>query len=105
MTNMQYKLNYNDKNYIYGFEQRRDFPTRGKTSLIFYIKLDVGYKIFKNYRLIFRTTDIDSVYEVYQLQFTGGKTNKMEKHIIKKIDDYILTSRRRKLKMLNQKGN
>ena len=82
-------MEYKGKTYIYGTERKRDFPVRGKTSEVFYIKMKTGISPFIIYKLIFRTTD-----------FTFLFNNKIER-IKEEIDKYIIKSRKRKIKRIN----
>lgn len=86
------KLTYKDKEYFYGVERVRDFPTRGKTSKVFFIKRKSGYKYLTRDILIFRKDLRDMIEEYF--------FDDMEEFVKKKIDEYVLKSRRRNLKIL-----
>jgi len=91
------KLTYKGRDYNYGFEKVRDYPVRGKTSHTFFIKVKVGVKPFKMTKLVFRSDDVK-----YKLFSINNKP--FEELVIKKIDEHIIISRRRKLKILNNKN-
>ncbi len=92
------ELTYKGRNYIYGFEKIRDYPYRGKTSLTFYIKLKYGVKFFEQTKIVLQTTELS--YKILAI----SSVDRLLKRVEKVIDKYIITSRRRKLKILNRKN-
>jgi|AntAceMinimDraft_17_1070374.scaffolds.fasta_scaffold560478_2 hypothetical protein len=93
------KLTHKNKDYIYGYEKKRDFPKRGQESMVFFIKQKTGYKFLAKYHLIYRVLEQDLPFIMFLLD------EKLEEYVITEIDKYTLKSRRRKLKRLNQKWN
>ena len=89
----KYKLTYKGRDYIYGFENLRDYPKRGKTSNPFFIKL-VYNKPFKRTKVVLRSNDI---------KFLLLTTKELIEFVEKEIDKYIIISRRRKLKIITNR--
>lgn len=87
------ELDYKERHYQYGVCKERDFPTRGKISTIFFIKVRTGVGLFVKYRLIYRTTEID--------KWAWLTDKQMKEKIEEEIENYTLKSRKMKLKKLN----
>jgi len=98
------ELTYKGRDYIYGFETIRDFPVRGKTSFTFFIKLKYGIKPFEKTKIIFReeATQPNKIAGM-SIYISNLNDKKLAELVEKEIDKYIIISRRRKLKILNNK--
>jgi len=96
------ELTYKGRDYIYGFEKIRDYPVRGKTSFTFFIKLKYGIKPFEKTKLVFRGHSVQA--SAGMSMYIGNlNAKKLEELVETEIDKYIIKSRRRKLKILNNK--
>lgn len=87
------EIEYKEKSYIYGFCKERDYPTRGKTSNIFFIKVKIGPKYLAKFSLIYRTTNIEDWIYLSEA--------KKKERVFEEIENYRLKSRKLKLKKLN----
>jgi hypothetical protein len=93
---MKYKkLKYKNKEYIYGFVKKRDYPVRGKQSILFYIKMKIGIIPFTDHRVIIKYPINRESIKIYH-----------NKELLKKIiDKYTIKSRKKKLNKLKNLKN
>ena len=83
-------LEYKNKSYLYGIMRKRDYPTRGKSSPTYYIKIKCGGKLLTYYRYIY-IKNVIGFNNIFDIKFIENE-----------IDNYILKSRKTKLLKLKK---